>query len=108
MRQAVHRGFVALASVQELQMLLLTPSVASNAVARAEIVYELGEAQQVLSRCVGIKVTPGETGDNVMLEGGLVAALLQTVKGKKLLARAFPVLGLDQRFLTIFLILNDK
>ncbi len=72
---------------------------------------EVADALALLSRSVGIlrHVIPASAEDSefgarrssgdVLLEGGLVAALLQTIKGKKLIARSMRHLTTEQRYL---------
>ena len=112
MRVAVNRGFNALYTVQELHQLLNTPMIASNPEARADILNEVSSALSLLSRSVGIlpQVAPsgmegleelaagGSGTGEVVLEGGLVAALLQTIKGKKLISRSMRHLTATQRW----------
>lgn len=117
MRAAVNRGFNALYTVQELYQLLNTPMIVSNPEARADILNEVASALSLLSRSVGIlphvapasadsleelaaggSATPAMSSSDVVLEGGLVAALLQTIKGKKLITRSMRHLTTTQRW----------
>lgn len=110
MRVAVNRGFNALYTVQELYQLLNTPMIISNPEARADILNEVASALSLLSRSVGILPQAFPTSDHeesmsgvqasseVVLEGGLVAALLQTTKGKKLITRSMRHLTTTQRW----------
>jgi hypothetical protein len=112
MRAAVSRGFNALYTVQELHQLLNTPMIVSEPKARADILNEVSSALSLLSRSVGIlpphitaTAAPGAAVDSlapasseVVLEGGLVAALLQTIKGKKLITRSMRHLTTTQRW----------
>jgi hypothetical protein len=86
---------------QELHTLLSTPLVSASPLIRDEILLENSRCQSLLSKSVGVKVTehtatPAPTGA-LQIDGGLVAALLQTAKGKKLMARSLALLPADQR-----------
>ena len=114
MRVAVQRGYEALYTVQELQHLLNTPMIAANEQIRAEILTDMHSAIKLLSQSVGIKASRELETENglgglgpghvpvVALEGGLVAAILQTAKGKKLMSRSIKLLEPEKRFVLIF------
>jgi len=103
MRVAVQRGYEALYTVQELQHLLNTPMIAANDQIRAEILTDMHSAIKLLSQSVGIKPASARDQDQglgapvVALEGGLVAAILQTAKGKKLMSRSIKLLEPEKR-----------
>jgi hypothetical protein len=106
MRQAVQSGYDALYSVQELTHLLQTPMVANNPIARAEIYTETDKAVALLSQSLGIRTTVGQPNSSeISLEGGLVAAILQTAKGKKLMSRSLALLPPEQRWALLPVIL---
>ena len=115
MRQAVQSGYDALYTVQELHHLLKTPTFSSNPQACSEIMFEVERAISLLSQSVGIRVAvagpPAIAGGNapssqeVTLEGGLVAAILQTSKGKKLMSRAIKLLVPEHRWALLPVIL---
>jgi hypothetical protein len=69
--------------------------IAADPYVRAEILNEAKQALDLLTRSVGIKSK--STNGDIMIDGGLVAALLQTAKGKKLISRTFRLLESDQR-----------
>ena len=114
MRGAVHRGYGALYVAQELRQLLNTPLVnaPNNAAIRTDIIQEANAAVALVCKSVGLKEptntitastdflstiqTSATTG--VLLDGGLVAALLQTTKGKKLMRRSICLLQASQRW----------
>jgi hypothetical protein len=114
MRGAVYRGYGALYVAQELRQLLSTPLVnaPNQAAVRADIIREAEAAVALVCRSVGLKEptntitastdflskiqTNATTG--VLLDGGLVAALLQTTKGKKLMRRSICLLQASQRW----------
>jgi len=114
MRIAVGRGYGALYVAQELRQLLSTPLVNSpnNAAIRAEIIREAESAVALVCRSVGLKEPPNASAgsteflnkiqtnasSSVLLDGGLVAALLQTTKGKKLMRRSICFLQASQRW----------
>jgi hypothetical protein len=99
MRQAVQRGYNALYTVQELQYLLDTPVVAENALNRDEVATDIRKAITGLAQSLGIRASDDEQASHgeITLEGGLVAAILQTAKGKRLLSRSFEILPPDYR-----------
>jgi hypothetical protein len=114
MRGAVQRGYGALYVAQELRQLLNTPLVntPNNAAIRADIIQEAEAAVALVCKSVGLKEptntitasldflskiqTNATTG--VLLDGGLIAALLQTTKGKKLIRRSICLLQASQRW----------
>ena len=91
----------------------MTPMVASNPAVREEILQEARAAMTLLSKCLGVKVTepavPIARGldtstpqticqpATLILDGSLVAAVLQTAKGKRLMNRALALLSPDHR-----------
>lgn len=90
--------------MQELNHLLLSPLIANNPHARDEILIQIDRAVSLLSQSVGIRPTPegllrasSGPGSEIALEGGLVAAILQTAKGKKLMSRSINLLIPEQR-----------
>ncbi len=107
MRKAVQRGYEALHTVLELEHLLRLPLIWDNLEARQEVLIERDEAISLLSRALGILNLSGiniGTGNNnnggsneLALDGGLAAALLQTAKGKKLMIRGFLLLPPEKR-----------
>lgn len=130
MRQAVQKGYEALYTVQELQYLLHTPVVVANNLSRDEIIREIDKAISILAQSLGIRVithlphqssASADASDGqhdpeesltataavapphheISLEGGLVAAILQTAKGKRLLSRSFQLLSPDHRWALI-------
>lgn len=110
MRQAVQRGYSALGTVQELELLLQQPVIASNHLLRAEVVLHIQKALICLSQSLGIRGGQIESGlgfvetasaEGFSLDGALVAALLQTVKGKRLVSRSLNLLPPEQRWLLV-------
>lgn len=87
--------------------------VVGSSLIRDEILLETSRCQVLLSKSVGVKIsdhfttsTPTSTpttiatpssSSNLQIDGGLVAALLQTTKGKKLVTRSLPILPAEQR-----------
>lgn len=115
MRLAVLRGYEALSTVQELTQLLRSGTAAQDPYARSEILYDMDRALNLLSQSVGIRLpsstslttsngVPGIDGE-VQLEGGLVAVLLQSAKGRKLLSRCMTLLSPEYRWALIPVIL---
>lgn len=95
----------------------MTPMVASNPIIREEILQEARDAMALLSKCLGIKISEpalpiarglGDTSvqafqpATLLLDGSLVAAILQTAKGKKLMNRALALLPQDQRCVLLY------
>jgi hypothetical protein len=118
MRQAVQRGYEALYTLQELNHLLLSPLVAGNPMAVDEIRAQIDRAVAALSQAVGIRLPalaadaavaslrgPPVASGEISLEGGLVAAILQTAKGKKLMSRSINLLPPEQRWALLPVIL---
>jgi len=110
MRQAVQRGYEALYSLQELNHLLLSPAVAVNPMAVNEVRAQIDRAVAGLSQAVGIRMPAmggggGPPAGEIALEGGLVAAILQTAKGKKLMSRSINLLPPEQRWALLPVIL---
>ena len=92
-------------NAQELNHLLLSPLIVGNPPARDEILQQIDRAVSLLSQSVGIRPAhegllrpqgPGSQPE-IALEGGLVAAILQTAKGKKLMSRSINLLIPEQR-----------
>ena len=84
----------------------MSPLIANNPLARDEILQQIDRAVSLLSQSVGIRPAPeglsnrGQNpgfGPEILLEGGLVAAILQTAKGKKLMSRSINLLIPEQR-----------
>lgn len=118
MRQAVQRGYEALYTLQEINHLLLSPLVAGNPIAVDEIRGQIDRAVAALSQSVGIRVPalaadaavaslrgPPVAAGEISLEGGLVAAILQTAKGKKLMSRSINLLPPEHRWALLPVIL---
>lgn len=99
----------------------MNPLVVGSNLIRDEILLETSRCQVLLSKSVGVKisdhlatslsssitnsaVTPSSS-SNLQIDGGLVAALLQTTKGKKLVTRSLPILPSEQRYLIIIKII---
>ncbi len=97
MRLAVQRGHEALSTVQELQHLLSQPVILGNAAVREELMKDMDRAIKLLSTSVGVNYNLSGYKE-VLLEGGLVAAILQTTKGKKLMCRSIELLDDEQRW----------
>ena len=85
--------------------MLLSPLIVGNPPARGEILQQIDRAVSLLSQSVGIRPAhegllrtqgPGSQPE-ISLEGGLVAAILQTAKGKKLMSRSINLLIPEQR-----------
>lgn len=114
MRGAVYRGYGALYVAQELRQLLNTPLVnaPNNSAVRADIIQEAEAAVALVCKSVGLKDPTNaltastdflskiqmNSTSGVLLDGGLVAALLQTTKGKKLMRRSICLLQAGQRW----------
>ncbi len=119
MRGAVQRGCQALYSVQELQFLLRDPRIAFDQRIRVDIEHEVETAISLLSAAIGIIVkddkssgdkdasqslaegmtaSVGSTQGEVELENALVAAILQSSKGKKLMSRSIKLLSPKHRW----------
>lgn len=133
-RLAIQQGYEALFTIQELQYMMTSPYIHSNAIAMEEINKEMTIATQLLSQSLGIRmmmITPTITNTNTtssssffdtlshhpnnttnttnttntngtnggnsntefQLDGRHVAAILQTIMGKKLLARGLKFLN---------------
>lgn len=116
-RRAVQQGYEALFTVQELQLLATSPSVAAYPQAVEEIRREIDSALTLLSQSLGIRPqnTLGNLGtptnsvqqsqDNFSLDGRHVSALLQTLIGRKLLIRGLKLLSHTHRWALIPIIL---
>ena len=83
---------------------MLSPLIAEDPAARNEILLQIDRAVSLLSQSVGIRPAPegllrgsSGSGSEISLEGGLVAAILQTAKGKKLMSRSINLLVPEQR-----------
>jgi hypothetical protein len=86
-------------------------SVQANAAARNEVIFHIKKALNLLAQALGIRPPPQtdvlDSMGNVVgkadvdaqytLDGQLVGALVQSVKGKKLVARSFTLLTPEQR-----------
>ena len=98
--------------LQELNHLLQSPLIANDHYASSEILQQIDRAVSLLSQSVGIRPAPEGSlrtgagglgaggGSEIALEGGLVAAILQTAKGKKLMSRSINLLIPEQRYAT--------
>lgn len=78
--------------------------VLENPQARIELEADMSKAIKLLSTSIGIKpYTDGYqvNRDEVLLEGGLVAAIMQTAKGKKLMSRSIELLDPEKRWALI-------
>lgn len=89
--------------------MLLSPLLANDPYAKEEILLQINRAVSLLSQSVGIRPAPEGSirgtggpglGSEITLEGGLVAAILQTAKGKKLMSRSINLLIPEQRWAT--------
>lgn len=92
--------------IQELDRLIQTPVIMNNEAVRADVLYQVDQAMSLLSHSLGIRVAPPSLlstaelytgGVEVTLDGALVAALLQTSKGKKLMSRSLQMLPPEHR-----------
>jgi hypothetical protein len=99
-RKAITRGFEALHTVQELDILLTHG--AGLGPMRNELVVEMEEAKKLLGQSLGVQYGAQE---RVISDGGLIAAILQLPKGQRLLARGFQILPVDQRWALLQVIL---
>jgi hypothetical protein len=114
MRSAVQKGCAALYTVQELQHLLQNPMIAANPHTRADIMMEVETAVSLLSQAIGIKPSSSNMGpptdihgDNaVEIDAGLIAAILQSSKGKKLMSRSLKLLVPQHRWALVPAILS--
>eukprot|EP01035_Chromulina_nebulosa_P017710 gene17710-23302_t len=106
MRLAVQKGYEALYTVQELQYLLHTPVHANNIINKDEVLTDIQRALVVLAQSLGIKNPSLTDSSNITLEGGLVAAILQTSKGKRLLSRSIQLLPPNHRWALLPAILS--
>jgi hypothetical protein len=94
-----------------LQTLLLTPLVGASPLIRDEILLEAARCQTILSKSVGVRLSDqaATPSSGLQIDGGLVAALLQTSKGKKLMTRSLSLLPAEQRyFLSLRFFISDK
>ena len=114
MRQQVQRGYEALSTVQELNHLLNSSNITADPFARGEILAEVDRAVTNLSSALGIKLRPealvvgatiGESkteasddSKEVQLEANIVAVIMQSAKGKKLLSRSINLLAPEHRW----------
>lgn len=84
--------------------MLHTPVVVANVVSHGEIIKEIDTAINILAQSLGIRVHAAPSSETessrgeISLEGGLVAAILQTAKGKRLLSRSLQLLPPDHRW----------
>jgi len=106
MRLAVQKGYEALYTVQELQYLLHTPVHSNSTINKDEVLTDIQRALVVLAQSLGIKNPSLTDSSNIMLEGGLVAAILQTSKGKRLLSRSIQLLPPNHRWALLPAILS--
>jgi hypothetical protein len=115
-RRAVQQGYEALFTVQELQLLATSPSVAAYPQAVDEIKREVEIALTLLAQSLGIRAqnTLGNLGtptqqsqqqNNFSLDGRHVSALLQKLIGRKLLIRGLKLLSHAHRWALIPIIL---
>lgn len=100
MRRAVQRGYEALDTVSELDILLQVPAIWSTQEAREEVLEEVDNAVNLLAQSLGIRGL-GLTSADLAIDGALAAALLQSVKGKRLIARSFPLLPPEKKWLLV-------
>ena len=100
MRRAVQRGYEALDTVSELDILLQVPAIWSTPEAREEVLGEVDNAVNLLAQSLGIRGL-GLTSADLAIDGALAAALLQSVKGKRLIARSFPLLPPEKKWLLV-------
>jgi hypothetical protein len=128
MRSLVQKGYEALGTVQELNHLLRSSNIVNDPYARSEILYEVDLAIANLAASVGIinnnndgngngngnQGPPSAVGDNnsnnssnsndsndindTKLDPAIVAIILQSSKGKKLMSRSFSLLQPQQRW----------
>ena len=93
--------------VQELNHLLRSSNISSDPFARSEILYEVDRAVANLAESLGIKLPdPSETNldgksEEILLDGDIVAVIMQSAKGKKLLSRSMNVLAPEHRWALI-------
>ena len=78
--------------------------ILNDPVVRDELMGDMDKAIKLLSTSVGIKPS-SQSSTEIVLEGGLVAAILQTSKGKKLMSRTFELLEPEKRWALIPVIL---
>lgn len=95
--------------------MLQSPLIANDHYASSEILQQIDRAVSLLSQSVGIRPAPEGSlrtgpgglgaggGSEIALEGGLVAAILQTAKGKKLMSRSINLLIPEQRYTAVCL-----
>ena len=106
MRVAVQKGYEALYTVQELHYLLSVPAVTANAADYEEISNDLHGALQTLSQSLGLRVSSKTVEENgvkseveeIFIDSNLVAAILQTSKGKRLVSRCLTMLLPEQKW----------
>jgi hypothetical protein len=115
MRQAVQKACHAMYTVQELQFLLKDPRIAFDPRVRNDIESEVVEAVGLLSAAIGIDSGTSSSLDSsssvpnsgaVKLDTGLVAAILQSSKGKKLMSRSIKLLLPEHRWALVPAILS--
>lgn len=76
--------------------------VSDSSFNREEVLSDIDKAITALAQSLGIRAPVDEEKsgalNEITLEGGLVAAILQTAKGKRLLSRSFELLPPDYRY----------
>lgn len=84
--------------------LLKVPNIAGHPVAQREVIFEIDKAVGLLSHALGIRPSPAAAlslgigadglglGGEVTLDGAIVAAIMHTSKGKKLMSRSLGLL----------------
>lgn len=105
----MQKGFEALFTVQELQSLASSPEIFGNPLAMEEIRKEMSTAVDLLSESLGILNRHGdwtrEQDQAPSLDGRHVAAIMQTVMGRKLLCRGLKLLNSKQRWALVPVVL---
>jgi hypothetical protein len=115
------RGHDALSTFSELRQLMRSDTIAQDAFARSEILYDMDRAMNLLSQSVGIRLPMTDqlvasgagaggmggpiSAPEVQLEGGLLATIMQSAKGRKLLSRALDGLTPEHRWALIPVVL---
>ena len=119
MRGAVMRGHEALATFSELKQLMRSETASQDPYARSEILYDMDRSVTLLSQSVGIRLPTNEAltmgagpmagsgqEQTVQLEEFLVATIMQSAKGRKLLSRALDGLPPAYRWALVPLMLT--